>query len=452
MRTTMTFLCVLFLVTGLTAWAGGAKETQKVTVPDNIQWVTADRIGNPNASTTITFAVDPTYSHLTTTVSRKTYLTQRMEEWAKQNLDVKLVPQLLASNPNERLAKQLEQAATGSQADAAQIDGQFVPNFYRWLQPVDQYFTKDDVDDWFSWCKKEAMIDPADGKLKAVWFITNTVGLWYNKEAIPTPPKSWDETINTGKDLKSKGWQYGLLTWGGKDAQITYGSVFPMFFGLGGNLVDKDGKPIYGEGDNRAKLIEVFSFWDRAVKEGVVPQRVLDINNNGDLAAEASKGKNVAMFLGGSWLYSVLKDNLKDDLAKWDFAGTPQKSGDVRMQIPGGYCMTFFAKDPKKLELAVSFMKYIFLGKDGMAGWCSAAGYTPVRYGVLKDFPYFSQDRFQKAFGQVIGAGARTRPNTPSYPVIDVHVQEAWQNVILQQQSPADAVDTAFKKTLNQLK
>ena len=72
--------------------------------------------------------------------------------------------------------------------------------------------------------------------------------------------------------------------------------------------------------------------------------------------------------------------------------------------------MAFFAKDPKKLELAVSFMKYVYLGKDGMAGWCQAAGYTPVRNSVLKDFPFFSQDKFQSAFGQVI---ARRRPAAP---------------------------------------
>jgi multiple sugar transport system substrate-binding protein len=442
----------LFLFVGLAAWAGGSAEPKKVSVPDNIQWVTADRIGNPNASITITYAVDNTYSHLTETASRKAYLTKRMEEWAKQNPDVKLVPQILSNNPSERLAKQLEQAATGSQVDAAMIDGQFVPLFYRWLQPIDKYFTKEEMDDWFEWCRKEAMIDPADGKMKAAWFITNTVGLWHNKEAVPNPPKSWDEAIATGKSLKAKGWQYGMLTWGGKNEQISYGSVMPMFFGLGGNLVDKDGKPIYGAGADRDKLVEVFAFWDRAVKEGVIPQRVLDINNNGDLAAEAAKDKSVAMFLGGSWLLSVLKDNLKDNFSKWEFAGTPQKDGNLRMQVPGGYCMAFFSKDQKKLELAVSFMKHVFLGKDGMAGWCSAAGYTPVRTSVLKEFPYFSQDKYQSAFGQVIGAGARLRPNVSSYSVISEHIQEGWQNVILQKQTPAEAVDTAFKKTLNQIK
>jgi multiple sugar transport system substrate-binding protein len=444
-------ITVILLVSSLSLWAGGKKEERSTTVPANIEWVPPERVGNPNAPITLTYAVDLTYSHQTQTVSRKSYLTKRMEEWVKQHTDVKLIPQILSNNPAERLAKQLEQAATGNMADAAQIDGQFVPLFYKWLQPIDKYFSKAELDDWFEWCKKEAMIDPADGKLKAAWMLTNTVGLWYNRTAIPKPPQSWDEVIAIGKDLKSKGYQYGLLTWGGKDEQISYGSVFPMFFGLGGNLVDKDGKPIYGLGENRAKLIEVFTFWQRAVREGVVPQRVLDINNNGDLAAEAAKDKGVAMFLGGSWLLSILKDNLKERIDQWDFTNTPQKSADIKMQIPGGYCMTFFTKDPKKLELAVSFMKHVYVGEEGMAGWCAAAGYTPVRYSVFNNYPVFKEDRFQQAFGKVISI-ARTRPNAPSYSIISEHVQEAWQNVILGRQTPEEAVDIAFKKTLNQIK
>ncbi|MPM22974.1 hypothetical protein SDC9_69435 [bioreactor metagenome] len=445
----ITLLVVLFAVTSL-AFAGGAAESKTTEVPANIVWVTPDRIGNPNAPITLTYAVDLTYSHQTETASRKEYLTRRMEEWAKAHPDVKLIPQILSNNPSERLAKQLEQAATGTIADAVQIDGQFVPLFYRWLQPIDKFYSKEDQADWFDWCLTEAMIDPADGKLKAVWLLTNTVGLWYDKTVVPNPPKSWDEFIKVGKELQQKGYQYGFLTWGGKNEQISYGSVFPMFFGLGGDLVDEKDHPVYGQGANRDKLVEVFKFWERAVKEGVTPRRILDINNNGDLVAEA-KAKSTAMFLGGSWLMSVLKDNLGSEMDKWDFANTPQYRADVKMQIPGGYTMGYFTKDPKKLELIVDFMDYVYAGKDGMAGWCSTAGYTPVRESVFAEYDVFKNDRFQQAFGAALET-ARLRPNSSNYNIISEHVQEGWQNVILGAQTPEQAVDTAYQKTLNQIR
>ena len=431
-------------------WGGGKKEEPKVTVPPNIEWVTADRIGNPNAPITLTFAVEFSYSHQIQTPSRRQYLTRRMEEWAKQHPEVKLIPQILPTNQAERLAKQLEQAASGTIADGVQIDGQWIPLFYRWLQPLDAFFTKEEVEDWLEWCRKEAMIDPSDGKLKSIWMLTAFVGLWHNKQAVPNPPRTWEDTIRIGKELKAKGYANGLLTWGGKDEQITFGSVFPMFFGLGGDLVDKEGKPIYGIGANREKLIEVFAFWDRLVKEGLVPQRVIDLKSNGDLVAEAAKPNNVAMFLGGSWLLSLLKDNLKGELDNWNFGHTPQKTG-APMQIPGGHNLGFFQKDPKKLALIVDFMKYVYVGKDGMAGWCEAGGYIPVRKSVFRDFPVFSQDRFMKAFQEVITVG-RTRPNVPAYSVISEHVQEAWQNVILGRQTPAEAVDAAFRRTQTQIR
>lgn len=444
-----TMLFVLVTASAM-LFAGGAGESKTTEVPEDIVWVTPDRIGNPNAPITLTYAVDLTYSHQTETVSRREYLTQRMEEWAKAHPNVKLIPQILSNNPSERLAKQLEQAATGMIADAAQIDGQFVPLFYRWLQPIDQFYSEEELDDWFDWCRTEAMVDPADGKLKAVWLLTNTVGLWYDKSAVPNPPESWDEFIQTGKDLQSKGYEYGFLTWGGKNEQISYGSVVPMFFALGGDLVDEDDYPVYGAGDNRDKLIEVFKFWKRAVDEGVTPRRILDINNNGDLVSEA-KAKSTAMFLGGSWLMSVLADNLGDEIDNWDFANTPHYSADVKMQVPGGYTMGYFTKDAEKLALIVDFMDYVYAGKDGMAGWCSTAGYTPVRDSVFTDYEVFKNDRFQQAFGAALET-ARLRPNSSNYNIISEHVQEGWQNVILGTQTPEEAVDTAYKKTLNQIR
>lgn len=434
----------------LLVWSGGKKEESKVTIPPNIEWVTADRIGNPNGPITISFMVEFSYSHQIQTPSRRQYLTRRMEEWAKRNPEVKIIPHIQPTSQAERLAKQLELAASGNIPDAVQIDGQWIPLFYQWLQPLDAYFTKEEIEDWMEWCRKEAMIDPKDGKLKSIWMLTALVGLWYNNTAIPNPPKTWEDTIRIGKELKAKGFANGLIVWGGKDEQITFGSVFPMFYGLGGNLVDKDGKPVYGASPNRELLIEVLTFWDRLVKEGVLPQRVIDLKSNGDLVAEAAKPNNVAMFLGGSWLLSLMKDNLKAEIDKWSFTFTPQKTGKP-MQIPGGHNLGFFQKDPKKLALIVDFMKYVYVGKDGMAGWCEAGGYTPVRKSVFKDFPVFSQDRFQMAFSEVVSVG-RVRPGVPAYAAISEHVQEAWQNVILGRQTPTEAVDNAFRRTQTQVR
>jgi len=443
-------ITVVLLLAGACLWASGAKESKTVEVPEGIEWVTAERIGNPKAKITLNYEVSFTYSHQVDTPARKEYLTRASEEWAKAHPNVKLVPSILGGTQNEILAKQLEEAATGTSPDFAQIDGQWIPLFYKWLQPIDDLVTREDLNDWFEWTKRDAMIDPSDGKLKSLWFTTNCVGLWYRKDIIPDPPKDWDEFIAMGKDLMSKGFANGILAIGDAE-QISYGAVLPMFFGLSGDLVDKEGAPVFGKGKNRDAMVAVMRFWDRAVKEGVTPQRIVDIKGTGDLVAEATKENNVAMFLGGSWFYSRMQDVLKDGLDKWDFTFTPQKSSTLKGQVPGGYNWTFFTKDREKLKLAVDYVQHVYTSRKGMAGWCSVAGYTPLRNSILKEDPKFSQDRWQLAFAKVVQVG-RTRPGVRAYAVITEYLQEAFQNVILGRQDPEQAVDSAFEKTINQLK
>lgn len=200
-------IVVLMLLVGCLVWATGSGEGgETVEIPDDIEWVVPERIGNPNAKIALTYAVEFAYSHQVDTPTRNSYLMARMEEWAKANPNVQIEPQIQGGTGAEKLAKQLEQAASGTAADFMQIDGQFVPLFYGKLKPLNDYYTDAEIDDWFDFAK-EMMIDPSDGKMKAVWFTTNTVGLWYRKDLIPNPPTDWDGFIAEGKKQQAKGFE-----------------------------------------------------------------------------------------------------------------------------------------------------------------------------------------------------------------------------------------------------
>ncbi|MEA4860895.1 MAG: hypothetical protein VB127_10455, partial [Sphaerochaeta sp.] len=76
---------------------------------------------------------------------------------------------------------------------------------------------------------------------------------------------------------------------------------------------------------------------------------------------------------------------------------------------------------------------------------------TPVRERGFAAYVGFTTDRVQQAFGAALET-ARLRPNSSNYNIISEHVQEGWQNVILGAQTPEQAVDTAYQKTLNQIR
>jgi multiple sugar transport system substrate-binding protein len=444
------FVSIAMLSMAALSWAGGQKEggAAAVTVPENVEWVVTDRVGNPNAPMTLRYNVQLTYSHQTSIEARVDYLTKVSTEWAKKNIGVQLIPEVQSGSPDQILQKLLQQVASNTAPEMAQIDGMYVPLFYSSLTPLDDLIGKDEVDDYFDWAK-DTMVDPKDGKLKALWFTTNAVGLWYRKDVIGEPPKTWDEWISTANSLKSQGWADGMVMRGSRNEQINYGALLPHFYGLGGKLVDADGKPIFGVGENRAKMIEAMSFWKRAVDQGLIPQRIIDIGADGDMAADASKPNQVAMILAGSWFYSQLKNTVGDDIEKWAFTFTPQKTASMRGQVAGGWNWGFFIKDPEKLKAAVDYIQAVYTSKEGMTGWCYTAGYTPTRASIL-EAPPFSTDAWQLAFARVVQV-AKTRPGVKAYPVMTVNLQNAFQAVILGQETPEQAVDNAYKKTVSQL-
>lgn len=405
----------------------------------DFEWVTPDRVGDPNAPIVLTIALDATYSHQSTTQARVDYLVPKYEAWTRANPDVQLVFQPYTGNIPQDAARLLELAASGRAPDLAMVDGQLAPIFFPFLQPLDEYVPTEELDDWFSWAREGGMIDPADGSLKALWFTTNTVGLWYRQDLIPEPPRSWDEYIATALAMKEEGFTYGFMA-NGVGEQIPYGDVLPFFFSLGGALVDDSGTPIFGQEPNRSIMIEALDFWRRAIEEGATDATILDIGTTPEAVALVS-AESTPMLMAGSWLLPSIKEATDEE--QWNFTHLPQKDPNNPAQVVGGWTWGVFTDDPAKQALAVDFVMDVYAGSEGMAGWCEAGGYSPVRESVYQDYPYFSEDRWQQAFSAAIAYG-RTRPGVEAYPIMSEAIRNAFQQVILGVATPEAAVDEAW--------
>lgn len=404
------------------------------------EWVTPDRVGDPNAPMTINVALEFSYSHQYDVRARQEYLYAAYEEWARANPDVQLTFQIYPGDIPQAHARLLEQAAAGRAPDVAMIDGQLVPLFFPFLQPLDEFITAEELDDWFTWAREGGMVDPADGALKALWFTTNTVGLWYRQDLIPDPPLSWDEFIETAVAMREEhGFEHGFLVQGTSE-QIPYGHVLPYFFALGGELVDEEGTPIFGEEPHRTALVETLEFWQRAVGAGATDRKIVDISSTGDLLAEVG-ADSTAMILGGSWMLPGMRD--VTDLDNWNFSRLPQQDPENPAQVVGGWTWGIFTADPEKQARAIDFVLTVYAGQEGMAGWAEAGGYSPVRESIYEEFEVFSEDRWHQEFNEAIAFG-RTRPGVEAYPIISEAIQNAFQEVVLGVHTPEQAVSTAW--------
>ncbi|MGN9766561.1 ABC transporter substrate-binding protein [Micromonospora sp. SD12] len=81
---------------------------------------------------------------------------------------------------------------------------------------------------------------------------TNVQLLWYRKDLVPQPPKTWDQMISTAQELKQQGKPYQVLTMGAQyeGLVVLYNTLAES---AGGKILSEDGKQaVMDEGTVRA--------------------------------------------------------------------------------------------------------------------------------------------------------------------------------------------------------
>src|SRR5215469_16652641 len=104
---------------------------------------------------------------------------------------------------NASMTRMQEQAVGGRAPDFAMLDSFFLSRFYGYLQPLDRFYGSDQVNDFVTFARN-GMRD-ADGKLKALWVNTDVRVLYYRKDLVSNPPRTWDELVAQGADLSKRG-------------------------------------------------------------------------------------------------------------------------------------------------------------------------------------------------------------------------------------------------------
>jgi ABC-type glycerol-3-phosphate transport system substrate-binding protein len=296
----------------------------------------------------------------------------------------------------------------------------------------------DMTEEWNGWSDKSAIYPQALAQItsgqKMYGAMPHYLGIraflyhtdLFKKAGIETPPKTWDELIQTGQTLKDAGIPaFGFCGQSVRQPQevIVYFWQNDLDIAVptsGGKFRNtwKD-KP-----DELARATEVFQFYDDLVhKYGIVPQEVsgwgyteLDTN-----FAQAS----IASAVDGPWMESYEKDN-PDTMKDVAVAAIPYKKTPATF-LEVNYQVTFKnAKHPKE---AWEFLKFIG-GKTAQ----SMAAYKDrsVRQDV-KPTP----GKWTEGFLALVPQGKVWPP--VSLEQITQHMIDAFQSVLLQQAKPDEA-------------
>jgi multiple sugar transport system substrate-binding protein len=228
---------------------------------------------------------------------------------------------------------------------------------------------------------------------------------------------------------------------GGRGEGTAVTTLWPLFWAQGGELVDEEGNPSFGEGDNREYMLNVLETIDEAVQSGAVPQRVNGYGGENDLNEEIAGGET-AMFLGGNWQVSFLRETLGEEFDSWEVAPLPQIDEEDFATSAGGWAWGIFTEEEEKQEAAFDLINRLFVSEQGMSEWINVHGGLPSRESVY-DSEYYEGDEFSDQFREYLEE-ANVRPASPAYNEISNQMQIAVSEVISGSKTPEEALEDAW--------
>jgi multiple sugar transport system substrate-binding protein len=356
------------------------------------------------------------------------------EEWARAHPDYRIDITYPAFDQwrDDLLAR----ASEGNPPDGSTIDSVWAPDFYEYLQPLDDYV--DDVDDFFPFVRETAT---RDGDLLAAWKYTGCRCLYYRQDLVDrygdgSPPRTWEDVLGLGRDIAD-----------GEDItpfmfRRTAFDNLPYFWGQGGELVDDDGAPVIDRDSNRAALVNTLSFLRDLVDAGVAPQRVATIENVEELS-RAGRNDRVAMFVGNNDLIErEFKNVVEDDSwRRWRVAQIPMREPDQFATGVGGFAEGTFRDGDDGAAAATKDFISKFVEPASMGRYCESAALLPTRKSLFDDDDLYSPDTpYQQQFRRLLEHGV-ARPAVPVYATIATEYEHAIASVVTGETDPESAVE-----------
>ena len=403
--------------------------------------VTPIRVGRSDAPITVTVWAQQDYSHLASRPAIAATFRQIMEDYARTHPDVQLEISAMPALEMHK-AKLLLAASAGRLPDIASVDSFWMPLFLdgRHVQPLDPYWPAADRADYLPFTIDT--LSDAQGHVYGIWHGTDCRLLYYRKDLVPTPPTTWDELLDVASRLSREkriaGYLYNAGRW--------EGSVFDhlaMFWAQGGELVDADGRPVFGQPPHRQYMVDVLAFLRQTIERGASPLAVLSHNDYQQLTSAATAG-DAAMFLGGNWQLGDLEANLPPaEFAKWDVAPIPQKVAGTQATGTGGWVWVMFARDPVRQRAAAEFLQFVESAAN-VGRITQLTGHLPVRRSVFRDVPFFRDSPWHRKFAEMVVHG-KARPAAAAYPAISQQLQIAIGAAVAGDKTPEQAVDDAWR-------
>lgn len=271
-----------------------------------------------------------------------------------------------------------------------------------------------------------------NGKIWAYPIAIEAVTLIYNKDLLPTPPKTFEEIFALDKKLAAKGKK--AILW---DYNNTY-FTWPMLAANGGYAFKQNSDGTYNQTDtgvNNAGAVQGAEMLNRLIKEGVMPKGA----TYADMEAGMAQGK-LAMMISGPWAWeNLIKAKVNFGVAKIPSVGGKKASPFV------GVTGAMITKASPNVDLAKEFIENHMLSPKGLKTMND-----DVPIGTPASKAAFAEMKNNPKI-QVCMAAAQdgvVMPNNPKMGRFWAAMVSGLTNMTEGRQQPKEALDAAAKRIL----
>jgi multiple sugar transport system substrate-binding protein len=325
-------------------------------------------------------------------------------------------------------------SSQSSEIDVFDLDVIWPAEFAKagYLQPLDRYIEKDGID-MSKYVQGAVNAGKVDGQQYTMPRFIDAGLLFYRKDLVSQPPKTWDELIKMAKEKKGQGGtKFGYLM----QAKQYEGLVcnFVEFIGAyGGRILDEKGNVVINSPETvkgLKKMIEI-------TQSDFVPKNISTFT---ELESHTAFIEGQSAFIRNwPYQYALAQDKKQSKIV--DKVGVaPLPAGDKGSAAALGGWMMGINKYSKHKQEAWEFVKFA-TGQEGQKITAIYGGSGPTLLSVYDDpevqkaNPLFADKNFVSGVSAAI-----PRPVSPIYPKISDAIQIEVSKAITGKQSAEDTV------------
>jgi multiple sugar transport system substrate-binding protein len=260
--------------------------------------------------------------------------------------------------------------------------------------------------------------------------------LYYRKDLVPTPPKTWDEMMSMCSIAKAN--NIGC-----------YSGQFSKYEGLtvnaseainssGGSVLDKDGKPNLNTADAKAGLQNLV----KAYADGNIPKEAITYKE--EESRQAFQDGKLLFLRNWPYVYNLAttegSSTVKDKLG---MAALPGKSGPGASSL-GGHNMAVSVYSKNKAT-ALDFLKFM-TSAETEKFYATQGSLAPVLGALYEDKDLVAKLPYLPVLKTSI-ENAVPRPVTPFYPAVTKAIQENAYSAI-KGEKPVDTALSDMQKSI----